>query len=559
MTINPTGWSARLGRWSPSGIAGFILFCAVANAALFQWPLYRLAVNSRSALEGHDVLALLTLFVVQLLVSITILGLVALLSIRLLKLLCMLFAVGNAVALYFIVQYGVLIDASMSGNILNTRFGEAAELAHPKLLLYTLFLGVVPALLVARVRIKASSRARRGAFVLVSLMLGSAWLYANASSWLWIDKHGKQFGGLMLPWSYVINPLRYHLQESRQSRAPDLLPPLTSTDPQRVVVVLVIGESARAQNFSLFGYGRETNPLLARSGAIAFPGATACATYTTAALRCMLSHRSRNAQGGNDEPLPSYLHRHGVEVIWRTNNFGEPPLQVSHFERADEIRKKCLGDCARLDYDEVLLDGLAGRLRDAPDATKTLVVLHQTGSHGPQYFKKYPPEFERFKPTCRTVELQKCSAEELVNAYDNTIVYTDQVLHRVIELLKSLQGTASVMLYMSDHGESLGENGLYLHGVPSAIAPEVQTAVPLLAWMSDDFLRLRGSTRAASLAVSSAASSAAANAGGPLSHDVVFHSVMGALGLTSAIYAPQRDLFSTVRPVVAGSQAAVHP
>lgn len=540
-------WTSSLGRRRECGIVGFILITSILNAALFQWPLYRLAISSRSALDWHSALALTTLFVLQLLVSITILGIAALLSLRLLKLLCIFFAFGNAVALYFIVQYGVLIDSTMSGNVLKTNFAEAAELAHPKLLIYVVVFGLLPALVVARVHVTPSSHARRGAFVLASLLLGSTWLYANAPSWLWIDKNAKQFGGLVLPWSYVINPLRYYRQEAERNRAPDLLPALTSTDPRRVVFVLVIGESARAQNFSLYGYGRETNPLLAQSGVMAFPGARSCATYTTASLRCMLSYRGGDAQNGNDEPLPSYLQRHGIEVIWRTNNFGEPPLQVSTFERADEIRKKCIGDCSRLDFDEVLLDGLAERLRDARRGTKTLVVLHQAGSHGPQYFKKYPPEFERFRPACRTVELQKCSAEELVNAYDNTIVYTDYVLSRVIEMLKSLDGTASVMLYMSDHGESLGEHGLYLHGVPMAVAPEVQTAVPLVVWMSDEFLKRRGSTQATSKT----------EAG--LSADVVFHSVMGAMGVTSEIYAPQRDLFRLLAPAVAHGPAGAKP
>jgi lipid A ethanolaminephosphotransferase len=190
---------------------------------------------------------------------------------------------------------------------------------------------------------------------------------------------------------------------------------------------------------------------------------------------------------------------------------------------------------------------LAGRLRDAPDGRKTLVVLHQAGSHGPQYFKKYPPEFERFKPVCSTVELQKCSAEELMNAYDNTIVYTDYFLSRVVEMLKSLDGTASVMLYMSDHGESLGEHGLYLHGAPMAIAPAVQTAVPLIVWESDDFVRRRGSTLAS------------VNGSAGLSHDVVFHSVLGAFGLRSAIYVPDRDLFRSERSTTADGQVAGRP
>jgi lipid A ethanolaminephosphotransferase len=295
--------------------------------------------------------------------------------------------------------------------------------------------------------------------------------------------------------------------------------------------VLVIGESARAQNFSLYGYGRDTNPMLARSGAIALREAHSCATYTTAALRCMLSHRGSNAHAANDEPLPSYLHRHGVEVIWRTNNFGEPPMKVTSFEHAAQIRNRCAHECNRAEFDEVLLQGLAERLRNAPEGAKTLVVLHQAGSHGPQYFKKYPPEFERFKPTCRTVDLQQCTREELVNAYDNTIAYTDFFLDRVIERLKSLTGTASVMLYMSDHGESLGEHGLYLHGIPMSMAPDVQTYVPLVVWMSDEFTRRAG------------ISPRCLRERSDLSDDVVFHSVLGAFALTSKVYVPERDLF----------------
>lgn len=529
--------SSKRGAWMPKfepGVIGFILLTSTVNVVLFHWPLYRLAISSLSAIDRHGLLALLTLVVLQSVISITILGLAALVSIRLLKPMCIFFAFGNAIALYFIAQYGIIIDATLSGNVLNTSFGEARELAHPKMLLYLALFGFAPAVVLARVQVRASPRARIAAFVAVSLGLGLIWAYTNAQTSLWIDKNAKQFGGLVLPWSYVVNPVRHYLDKAASKREPELLPPLTATDPRRVVFVLVIGEAARAQNFSLYGYGRETNPLLTRAGVTAFPGATSCATYTTASLRCMLSYRGTDS--GNDEPLPSYLYRHGVEVIWRTNNFGEPPLKVSSLQHADQLRKQCVRDCARMDFDEVLLQGLAARLGGTPDPTKTLVVLHQAGSHGPQYFKKYPPEFERFKPTCHTVELQKCSAQELVNAYDNTILYTDYLVNRVVEMLKSLEGTASVMLYMSDHGESLGEHGLYLHGVPMSIAPTVQTSVPLIVWMSDEFLRRRGASRSDLIAAPE------------LSHNVVFHSVMGALGLTSQIYAPQRDLFRAVPP-----------
>ena len=529
-----TTWLRPSAGSREAGAVRFILALALANTALFQWPLYALAASTRASFDWSSALAIGTLFVFQLTISLGVLGLCALVSIRLLKLACAVFAIGNATALYFIVQYGIVIDATMVGNIVNTNVKEASELAHPKLLLYVIALGFVPAALILRQRVAAAQRVRSAMVLVLSLVLGSAWLYANAQSWLWIDKNAKAFGGLILPWSYVINAARYYKSEAERHRVVEPLPPITAGRPGGMVFVLVIGEAARAQNFSLFGYGRETNPRLRQDGVLAYPGAHACATYTTASLRCMLSHRGVDGISGNDEPLPSYLHRHGVEVIWRTNNFGEPPLQTSRYDTADQIRKACTQDCARLDYDEVLLHGLDAILHDGKPDTKTLVVLHLGGSHGPQYAKKYPPEFERFKPACQSVDLQKCSPSELVNAYDNTIVYTDEVLHRVIQLLKSATARPSAMLYMSDHGESLGEGGLYLHGVPMAIAPEVQYMVPLLVWTSDEFVR-RGGTLTTPQRFRK-----------PPSHDVIFHSVMGAMGLRSAVYVPENDLFQFI-------------
>jgi lipid A ethanolaminephosphotransferase len=531
MKISAVGKSPGTDGKSELGTGRFILLFSLFNTALFQWPLYAFALSTRAAFDWSTVLALGTLFVFQLTISMTVLGLCALVSIRFVKILCALLTVGNAAALYFIVQYKVVIDATMVGNIVNTNVKEASELAHPKLLLYVALLGVLPAVFLLRQRVAASTRLRRGAVVALSLVLGSSFLYANAQSWLWIDKNAKAFGGMILPWSYVINTVRYYKSEAERHRVAELLPPLTGKRPGGIVFVLVIGEAARAQNFSLYGSPRETNPLLKQDGVVAYPGARSCATYTTASLRCMLSHKGENGLAGNDEPLPSYLQRHGVEVVWRTNNFGEPPLKVGRYDTADQIRKTCKQDCARLDYDDVLLYGLDEILRGGKPDTKTLIVLHQGGSHGPQYAKKYPAEFNRFTPVCQSVDLQKCGSSELLNAYDNTIVYTDDVLHRVIGLLKSVKDRPTVMLYMSDHGESLGEGGLYLHGVPMALAPQVQSSVPLLVWASDEFLRRGGGIKSPS------------DFGKTPTHDVIFHSVMGAMGLSSPVYVPQNDLF----------------
>jgi len=508
----------------------FLLVYSLATAALFQRPLYTLALSRLDAFDTSAVLALSTLFVLQFVLTFVSLALVAMASGRLAKALCIALLFGNAIALYFIDSYGVVIDRSMMGNAFNTNVAEASSLLHPKLLLYVVGFAVIPSVLILRTQLV---RKTRGLLIslIVTCVLGTSWTYANAKSWLWLDHNFSALGGLMLPWSYVVNSVRY-AQAARAPSQETLLPPARVTDPAKSVVVLVIGESARAHNFSLYGYPRDTNPALAKAGATAMPNTRACTTYTTGSLRCMLSHLGASTPSGTlYEPLPTYLQRQGVDVTWRSNNAGEPAIKVARYEKASDLRKGCHADCARLDHDEVLLEGLEQQLR-SPGARKRLVVLHTSGSHGPLYAKKYPPAFELFKPTCQTVDLQKCTSGELVNAYDNSIAYTDYFLGRVISMLKSIEGTEAVMVYVSDHGESLGEYGLYLHGTPDLMAPDVQKDIPFIVWTSDLFKLNR--------------QVADKTPGGrtAYSHDAVFHSVMGALGMESPVYRRELDVFA---------------
>ena len=220
------------------------------------------------------------------------------------------------------------------------------------------------------------------------------------------------------------------------------------------------------------------------------------------------------------ELLPNYLYRNGVEVIWRTTNWGEPPIHIKNYETQKELVANCQGD--RCEYDEVLLNGLKEGIL-ASDKSKIFVVLHTSTSHGPQYSQKYPPDFELFKPVCNSVELGECSHQELINAYDNTIVYTDYFLSQVIENLKALTHYHSAMLYVSDHGESLGENNLYMHGVPLSIAPKEQYEIPFIVWMSDGSKELKPNEE--------------------LSQHHVFHSVLNFLGIKSPIYDESMNIF----------------
>ena len=514
------------------GLLGFLLTVALVNTLLFQRPLYALALSTLSALDWSGSLALTLLFVLQFTATFTIFSLLGFVSTPLLKIVIILLTLGNAVALFYIDKFGVVLDRTMMANIFNTRLSEASDLFHPKLLLYVLFFGIVPSWLVFKLKI-IKPRWWKQVSSIASIVLAAAlWVYANASSWLWLDKNMRQFGGLILPWSYVINTTRHFNGVSEASAKQDLLPSANFKDKERVVVVLVIGESARAKNFSLYGYPRPTNPRLSALPVLVVPSARSCATYTTESIRCMLSHQgSKPDYASRYEPLPSYLQRHGANVAWRSNNWGQPRLEIASFLTAADIRLGCEGDsCKRLDYDEVLLHKLTEQITKS-NTYKNFIVLHQSGSHGPQYHAKYPAEFEIFKPACKSVELSSCSNKELVNAYDNTITYTDHVLSQLIAQLNSLKNTAAVMIYASDHGESLGENGLYLHGTPAAIAPDVQLKIPFVVWMSDEFKRQRGLATNATLPA------------GPYSHDHVFHSVIGAMGLRSPVYKKELDIF----------------
>jgi len=507
----------------------FILCFAAINALLSHRTLYSYAAKELAPLSLSGVLTLLTLFVIVMLITVAVLFLFALVSQHLLKPLSMFIAFGNAVALYFIQTYQVVLDKAMMGNAFNTNPAEASSYLDFSFLIHLVLFGVLPVWLISRITLRHTSRLRIVGALLLSLLLGVGWLYVNATNWLWIDKHARRLGGMIMPWSYVINTARYQTEKAMQTRELTLLPAAHFVGQGKTVVVLVIGEAARTANFSLYGYARPTNPQLAEAGAIALRNAHSCSTYTTASLQCMLSHIDTSSSlFNNEEVLPSYLQRHGIDTIWLSNNWGEPPLKVQTYLRSPELRGNCQGvGCA---FDEVLLSGLAQRIANS-SSNKIFVVLHQSGSHGPNYFNHYPPDREKFTPVCRSVQLQECTPDTLVNAYDNTILYTDHFLAETIQMLRAIPDTATLMMYASDHGESLGEFGLYLHGTPYSLAPDVQKDIPYIVWMSDAFKQRK--TLSADAALGQARNA----------HQTIFHSIMGAFDMRSEIYNPQLNIF----------------
>lgn len=433
------------------------------------------------------------------------------------KILISFFFIANSIALYFINTFSVIMDKSMMGNLINTTYSEASSFFSVALLVYVLLLGILPTIYI----FKAKTRREPGKRFLRNFFIGLGFIvvvaFANASNWLWVDKHSTQLGALVFPWCYTVNISRYYIHEHKRNRKEIPLPDATITNTDKAVVVLVIGESARSQNFSLYGYNRNTNPILSQTERITHYYAEACATYTTAAVKCLLEHEHTNELY---EILPNYLFRNGVEVIWRTSNWGEPPVHIDTYQRVDDLTKLYPNHSAQ--YDEILMAELKDVILQSPK-DKTLIVLHTYTSHGPNYNKKYPPQFEHFSPVCNSVELSNCSQQELINAYDNTIVYTDYLLSEIINTLKELPDHKSSLIFVSDHGESLGEKNLYMHGVPMSFAPREQVEVPFIVWTSE------GSKETKPLE--------------SVPQTAVFHSVMNFLSVTSDIYNEELNIF----------------
>lgn len=424
--------------------------------------------------------------------------------------------VGNAIALYFINTYEVLITDMMMGNVFNTRFSEASGFFSATLILYLLLTGVPPVVYIFMRRYERGTWRRFGLSIASSLGIILLLAGANYKNVLWIDRNATQIGSLIAPWSYVVNSFRYYGQQQRLNREAEPLPDAHITTDSRDVCVLVIGESARSMNFSLYGYERNTCPLLSTDPITVYQS-KASATYTTAGVKAILDHKPTKELY---EILPNYLSRSGVEVIWRTANWGEPPLKVDNY--LDQKALKELYPEADERYDGILLEGLSEQIRHST-ADKLFIVLHLSTSHGPTYSQKYPAEFEQFTPVCTTVEMSEADHSELINAYDNTILYTDYLLHTLIGELSTIKERRAAILFISDHGESLGENGLYMHGMPMAVAPAEQTAIPFIVWENAADIKTADLEEAG--------------------HYHIFHSVLNFLGLESEIYDAEMSVF----------------
>lgn len=459
--------------------------------------------------------------------------------------------VVSAAANYFMYSFGTVIDTNMIQNVFESDPQEAMALISTRYVVWMILMGVLPVIVICLVRITRGQRwwwsllhrlaSALGALLLILLM--GVLFYKDYAS---LIRNNKGLVKMITPVN-VVSGAGHYLDHRFLQGSQALVKigqdahkgPLILANAKKTLVVLVVGETARAENFSLGGYARETNPELKKQQVIYYQNASSCGTETAISVPCMFSNMPRQHYDANlahhQEGLLDVLAHAGVSVLWRENDGG------------------CKGACSRVPHSDMTMwrlpaychdgfcqdDVLLHRLDNYLDSLHNdgIVVLHQMGSHGPAYYQRYPDTFRRFLPTCDSKQIQDCDHQALVNTYDNTLLYTDDMVSRTIDKLKALSDRFNVaLIYLSDHGESLGEHGMYLHGAPYLFAPSQQTHIPLLLWLSPGY--------EAAFHINDACLRQQA-AGAPVSQDNLFHTVLGMFNIQTEQYQPGLDMIKS--------------
>lgn len=449
---------------------------------------------------------------------------------------------------WFMDQFGVIIDDDMIRNAVETNTAEAGHLITAGFLTHLAVYALLPSLLICFVKVGHHpffKKFRNNVAVIIpALLIFALGAYSYAGVYTYAKRQNRDWLETMNPVFPIANAIHFlqkateekHIAVQPYGRDAKVADAATARDRKPRVTIIVVGETARAANFQLGGYEKPTNPELSKRDIFYFPHTTSCGTATAISVPCMFSalqhsgydHKKALAQ----ENLMDVLVHAGIRAEWWDNNTGDKGV-------ADRIRYKELftskderfchnGEC----WDDILLDKFDEWLSSVKE--DSVLVMHQLGSHGPAYYARYPDAFRRFQPDCRSSEFSKCHREEIINAYDNSILYTDHILSTVIDKLTAQQDHISpTMIYMSDHGESLGEKGLFLHGAPWLVAPEQQTHIPFVLWLGQD---ARANIDSNCLKQTEQQ---------PVSHDNLFHTVLGMMNVETKVRNPSLDIYSS--------------
>lgn len=449
---------------------------------------------------------------------------------------------------YLMFKFGVYIDKDMVRNLFQTNTREAFDFFTLPFVLSLLITGILPAFLlcITKIEYKVFSKElkQRIISVLLAILLISIAGALSYKELVAFGRNNKKITRLINTSNYIYATFRYIQAQIKTNRTFVILDKDAKLTPfeddMPTLVVFVVGETARAKNFSLYGYEKQTNPLLSKQDLAVFEDVSSCGTATAISVPCIFSDKMRRKFNADEamytENLIDLAQQSGYDVVWLENDDGckgvckriynESMVQKNNPKYCDGIYCK----------DEVLIYDLEDRISNI--TKDTLIILHTMGSHGPTYYKRYPDEFKVFTPTCDTQDIQTCSKDEIINTYDNTIIYTDFIISSAIDILKKFPNYESGLFYVSDHGESLGENNIYLHGFPYKFAPEEQTQIPMFLWMSEsmkkydhiDYECLKEHSRENSY-----------------SHDNIFHSMIGLLEIKTKLYEENLDFFAKCR------------
>ena len=499
----------------------FSCIVSIGTLLLYNIPFFSYVVSNTNENVGGKLFLIGSLAVIMLAVNFMMTYLTMYLTRIVGRIILAVLSIINATAVYFIFTYSVMIDATTVGNVFNTRYSEASGFFSWSLWLSIFAFGVIPALFCLLQPVVVGKAKKLGIYCGGSLAVVLIIALMNISQTLWISQHDTELGGLLQPWSYLVNTCRVISSHQDEQAEEIKLPDGHIADNEKAVVVLVIGESARKANFQLYGYQRDTNPLLSKQEELKVFQTTSCATFTTAGTKAILEPKNTDELY---ELLPNYAFRTGVDVSWRTSNWGEPPIHIDEYLDNEELATQYPDEKSA--YDGILFRGLRERI-ESSKKNKVLIILHTSTSHGPNYSEKYPKAFEVYKPVAKNVEEGEKNVGMLVNAYDNTIRYTDYLLDGLINKLREMDDWHSAMIFISDHGESLGENKMFMHGLPMKLAPKVQYEIPFLVWTSKNFRNYKAESDLPAV----------------LDQHYIFHSVLNLLSIQSPAYNKENDIY----------------
>ncbi len=523
----------------------FIWLYSLLSIILFSYPFFQALIKR----QAHFIFIFFTVIIIFLAFNVVF---SLLFYKKTSKIFAILLFIISASVLYFVNTYNVFIDREMIRNVLETDFQETKELLNIRFILYCIFFGCFPSyLILTKIKIIHSTFWKEKLYKLINI-LGCITLailiifsgYKTVSSFV---RMNKDLQYLLIPTNYILSTLDLYRKKVQAGQSPKIRVPIAvdatiDTDfyqgmKRKNLFVIVVGEAARSQEFSLDGYHRDTNAPLTQYDLINFKNFSSCGTSTAVSVPCAFSHFLRKnfsvSKEEGFENITDVLQKAGFDLLWRENNSGckgvcdrIPTIRYSHTPDGKHCNKE---EC----FDEVLLENLDNDIQNL-SSSNIVVILHQKGSHGPAYYKRVPEEFQKYKPICNSELFSECTNEEIINSYDNTIYYTSYFLSQAIEFLKDkFKNYNTAMLYFSDHGQSLGENGMYLHGAPYCIAPSQQTHIPAFLWISDNFATdFRLNTQCLRNECDD-----------PLSHDYIFHSLLGLFRIKTKEYQKEFDLF----------------